>query len=503
MKHYLKFIAIIILLFFSEPVAIHGDTSSDVKNNLPTEKYTAILLSELPDDCVEEEAIIDLSMVEINELESDETYTVIVDAGSSGNRVHLFKWQESNGRISEIETVEFKSKAENSVPLSGFGNRPECASVAYKGLNSLLEEVENKGGKAVEVYILATAGMRGLSDDEQKKIYTALCEYLNPWVSETCLETNIRTITGNEEAGFAWLSINRDAIINNEGRQNTQNILELGGASMQIAFLTDSEPAKNDRFIFTQSDEEIYTLYAVSYLGLGQNKVSSHLGSIMTSPNQEVFSCYPTGFKPPDKTEAYLWNAEQCDVTLQTYLESETLCSLNEENKTHCDSNNLELSIPDAFTNSFEVAGEKEFTVLSNFYHTANILGLTDSWTLSDFNKASEGFCGKSWDDLVKENEAPEKFLKNYCFSATYINLLLEEFGFDDTNRFKAFKSDWTGGAMLYYATESRNDQEKISPPDTMPISGQAQSVPLTLVLLLLTGGGFLILGFVIRIREP
>lgn len=423
MKNYLKFFIIIIPFFLSLIAVVNDVQSAEKETTVPN--YCNKKFGEEQDS---------------NSSESDEVYTIIVDAGSSGNRVYLFKWwtSKSQDRVSGI--VKFECE-KNEIPLSSFSSDPGKAHI--EKLDEVLKDIQQE----VDIYILATAGMRRLSLEKQTAIYTALCgKYLSSIELETCLKNNIRTITGNEEAGFAWLSMNREAIINKKRENLIQGMLELGGASMQIAVLADSAPRPENSFTFTYDSE--YTLYTVSYLELGQNRVISHITSTTS-----VEDCYPTGYKLPDQKEGK-WNAEECKTALIKYLDSEEVC---EKNKTICNNKRLE----------FKKVGGERFKLFSNFYYTANFLKLKSSWSLAKFKEVAEDFCSKSWDDMVKENEnIKPSYLKGYCLSAVYITLLLERFGFEDENEFKAFESDWTGGAMLYYATKSPNNRED-SPPTT------------------------------------
>ena len=62
---------------------------------------------------------------------------------------------------------------------------------------------------SVPLYIFATAGMRVLSESDQKAIYDALYEgYKRSSVRFYLSRTNLQTIDGEMEAVYGWLTVN-------------------------------------------------------------------------------------------------------------------------------------------------------------------------------------------------------------------------------------------------------------------------------------------------------
>jgi len=106
-----------------------------------------------------------------------------------------------------------------------------------------------------EVYLFATAGMRLLTDIQQKEILDEIYKYIkdNYYFKMKDRETNIRVITGEEEGLFGWISTNYlqhgFGVDEKTHERQTYNFVDMGGASTQIAFELDKKVEINGKSV--------------------------------------------------------------------------------------------------------------------------------------------------------------------------------------------------------------------------------------------------------------
>ena len=161
------------------------------------------------------------------------------------------------------------------------------------------------------VAVYATAGMR-LAQQQNAGASAVLWEMLNDRLSSALgMEVTARTLTGYEEAVFAWLAV-REGL--DEG---DFGVAEMGGASVQIAFpCAECETARQVRV-----KGHIVPLYADSFLGWGQDEAWEKLGPLpacergvgLQNPNWQIADCATgTGMVLADAIEfrRYVDNAQ-------------------------------------------------------------------------------------------------------------------------------------------------------------------------------------------------
>lgn len=214
-------------------------------------------------------------------------YQFVIDSGSSGSRIYVYnKYNTESGTV-VINMYEKKV----SIPLSGFANNPNQAGTSISPLlesaiQALKIAVPNVNIASVPTSLLATAGMRLLSESQQTQIYANVAES----ISQTGLMVGeVKTISGQYEGLYSWLDVN---YLNGNLSQNesTNGIFEVGGASAQVAFATESV-LNNKDMINIAVNGKAYNVYSISFLGLGQNYARALM-------NEEVDhnACYPSGY---------------------------------------------------------------------------------------------------------------------------------------------------------------------------------------------------------------
>lgn len=208
-----------------------------------------------------------------------EHYTVILDAGSSGTRVHVYKIKISpDNKLPEIKSIASCQDSDPSSNTEGAGCK---SSKPDHGINKLINSSQaeidaylapllNFAKSFVPdiyqtpIYLRATAGVRNLKNSNEKAL-------LMKMATETLkksgfISKDAKTITGEDEGIYAWTTINYIKKTLGKKNEHTFGIIGLGGESEQIAFATGQDTSKK----ITIADVK-YNIYSYSYSHLGVN----------------------------------------------------------------------------------------------------------------------------------------------------------------------------------------------------------------------------------------
>ncbi len=198
-------------------------------------------------------------------------YYAIVDAGSSGSRLYLYK-SEADARGNPV--AENIPLAGNKVTpgISTLVTQPSKVGAYIAPLFNLLDaELKARGVPQTDVKfsLMATAGMRVESPLQQKKVYEAVADEAKKTLPGMNVQYTL-TLQGRYEGAFQWLSVNY-LKGNLAAGGGTNGVLETGGGSYQMTWAT-SVKARNTIDIFSLTyGVTPYTLFSRSYTGLGGN----------------------------------------------------------------------------------------------------------------------------------------------------------------------------------------------------------------------------------------
>lgn len=240
-------------------------------------------------------------------------YGVIIDCGSSGSRVYIYWWPPHTGKINQLLNIQ-PVRGLNGKPLikkiePGITSTVNHPSKTAEYLQPLVDYASNAIPESkhhqTPLYVLATAGVRQLSEKDQQKLLSSirisiprLCDFLFS-------ETHVDVISGKQEAIYAWISINyalgqfdHDVSSNDQltlvelpgaesvshVRKKTVGILDMGGGSIQIAMeiphnlCRDSAKSSVKDLMSefslgcTQTDlDHSYCVYVNTFLNYGSN----------------------------------------------------------------------------------------------------------------------------------------------------------------------------------------------------------------------------------------
>ncbi|XP_043706061.1 probable apyrase 6 isoform X2 [Telopea speciosissima] len=408
-----------------------------------------------------------------NSLFQKKKFGIVIDGGSTGTRIHVFKFLINEKGVPLYDFgKEGLSSLRVNPGLSSFSADPHSSG------DSLLELIEFAKGRipkdywgVTEIRLMATAGLRRLDVNVQERILESCRSVLsssgfkfqNDWAS---------VITGSDEGIYAWIAANYALGSLGSDPQQTIGIIELGGASAQVTFVSNEvlPPELSHTLTFGKFK---YNLYSHSLLDFGQNVAYDALKEMLTSRDPVEFSwkgisldpCTPRGYSHSmessnlypgalDRKNKYLrtlhakGNFSECrSAALMLLQNGKEKCSHQ-----HCNLGSI-----------FIPPLQGKFLATENFFYTSKFFGLAPRAYLSDLMLAGERFCGEDWSKLKnKYNTLEEEDLQRYCFSSAYIVALLHDslgIALDDNrinfaNKVGDIPLDWALGAFILHNTD-------------------------------------------------
>lgn len=348
---------------------------------------------------------------------------MVVDAGSSGSRVHVYSFEldESN---SPRDIKEFYSK--KIIPgISSLSDdqatMDDYLSRLFKGMN----EYSN-----VPLYFNATAGMRLISPKKQDGTY----DKIRKWLNENHYNVKqVKTISGAEEGLYGWLSVNYRMNRLNGDASSTVGVMDMGGASVQIVFQAANTQHINDKDVTTvKIYNKDYQLYNQSFLGLGENEVMHQL---LNNP-----SCFANGFLLPSGGVAK-GESRYCNNTSAILM-----------NRVHHVNRIVAEAVKDNPVKNWFAMGGISYLLESKPFDFNN----HEFTPLEIIQQADNKVCKENWTALQQKYPSDD-YLYAYCLNAAYYHaLLVNGYGFNEkqTISYASPKDnyDWTLGVVLKHA---------------------------------------------------
>jgi apyrase len=225
-------------------------------------------------------------------------YAVVVDAGSTGSRVHVFTFQDDGSGALDLLDVAFKQLKPG---LSSFGADAAGAAESLRPLlDAAVAAVPAAARAATPVMVGATAGLRLLPGGEADAILAEVRRWLRTFPF-TFAAKDVKVLAGTDEGAFAWLTLN--FLLGRLGGppERTVSAIDLGGGSVQQAYaLTPAEaaaaPPGGDYVARLRGGGREYSVYVHSYLGYGlMAGRAAVLGVDPNGPDDDSHPCVPTG----------------------------------------------------------------------------------------------------------------------------------------------------------------------------------------------------------------
>lgn len=362
---------------------------------------------------------------------------MMIDAGSGGTRVHFFRWPE------RIADPMKRLYAAVSIPqeMLTVETTPGISAFAYDvdALEPYMQELLNRTKEALKdqeerwylwpIYMYATAGARDLLMDSRDAIFDKLREIL--FSSGFRFETAYwaRTISGEEEGAYAWLTANALAgTFRGNPKSDTWGSLDMGGSSTQIAFLPRDISIIQNYYPLHVSSSHIH-LYAHSYLEFGYRDANARLlrkflhdnGPGAASKEAPMHHpCFPQGslipvqlHEPFDNQHRLVWvqgtgNLTACEAVAEHLLNRDARCYVPGDSKQFAE---------DDSQGSCAIAGEYEpqmhkrkFVAMGQYTKIAQLMGLSqvDKSSVQDFRDGIPLLCDAAAGDVEFEAEVDD-----------------------------------------------------------------------------------------------
>ena len=429
-------------------------------------------------------------------------YVVVVDAGSTGCRAHVFRVVPDPSAPGASELHPAGDKIKLDVPLASFAGAPDAAlaDALLPMLDAAAERVPAGDRARVPLYVWATAGLRAIDADAQTTLWNAVARLAREKTPFLVADhhpdphrAHFRTIEGEEEGFFAWLAVNRLSGVNLRAVAAGEpaavaaalGALDVGGGSAQIvaprrdalAALASRRKPSADVSIASLRD----AVYVKSYLGYGATRVESRLKSEIAAAARsrgDATATYPCGFlgreepagsSATDGSPAVTLRGSGDFVACSRLVRGVVAARAREDGES--------LRAPR------DVAGGA-FVGVSLTYHLTGFLARAFPGELASFptptmrevGRLATRACATPWDrarvefDGVDPNTSSER-LPGRCFDAALVDALLGDaegaadgdeggFGFarDDARVTFVEKVDgneveWTAGAAMTLAT--------------------------------------------------
>ncbi|WVQ93104.1 hypothetical protein IAU59_000168 [Kwoniella sp. CBS 9459] len=461
-------------------------------------------------------------------------YALVIDAGSSGSRLQIYSWRDPDLERAEIiqevsaatlgteevrkgrwwwdagiERLKLKGKGKGKqkevlerkalrrlVRVGKGVEGDEWVKRAEPGISTVspediptylspllshaLRHIPPSQHSSTPIYILATAGMRLLPDEERNAILQSSCDLIRndypfgvdgPSSAGPCGDS-VRVISGEEEGMWGWVAVNylmdgfdppphssTDSVtpVDVNHHSPTFGFLDMGGASTQLAF--SPSPAELLKSGYPQDELGTVSLrllsgevvewpvFVASWLGFGTNRARERYAESLiaewreqgleitgTSLDAPIFDpCLPANLEIPssDPTSHPGFRGSgsfsECLTKLTPLLEHNTPCPTE-----HC----LFAGLPTPHID-FEREDQRGFIGISEYWYTSEqVLGLGGVWDWGEWEKGMNDFCAKDWNEIEDEVEREKGWrgssigpsrLQMQCFKGAWISNVLHE----------------------------------------------------------------------------
>ncbi|KAI9500120.1 Guanosine-diphosphatase [Coemansia spiralis] len=409
-------------------------------------------------------------------------YVLMIDAGSTGSRIHVYKFNYCKSHP-ELEGEVFEQLKPG---LSSFGEDAQGAAHSLDGLLRVaMDGVPESLRPCTPVAVKATAGLRMLGAEKSGRILSAVEDRLaHAYPFRLVPDRAVEIMDGRDEGIYAWITVNYLLGTLGTPAHKTAATFDLGGGSTQIVFeprleaWDSSAPggpqmAPGEHRYQMGYGGENYTLYQHSYLGYGLMEARKKIKALIAqdASNSGRFSvehpCFPPGFREEvatndGKSQVTIKGKEAlgsgaasdaCLSSVRQILNKDAPCAQK----------------PCSFNGVYQPALDKTFAdnpfyIFSYFYDRTYPLGVRDEFKLSDVKALADKVCRHDVSLFALKPEQEEITAENhYCLDLSFQYALLRDgVGMAEnrvvrsTRKIKDAETGWCLGASLAVLDQNR-----------------------------------------------
>lgn len=215
-----------------------------------------------------------------------------MDAGSSHTEMKTLYWDAASPLDAPIEV----GKSVKIKPgISSF--KDDLSKVS--GMLPLLEQARSNLDEVgvdwadIPLFLGATAGMRLLPTSDRMAIMASIRSYFRENGFRVDNDDWVRVLSGMEEGAFAWLALNMSLKTLNGSTESPVGIIDIGGASVQLTYLSKLNLLKNKLDLDIVDYE--WNLYSQSFLYFGNDQARKQYQQKLASSGETADPCYPIG----------------------------------------------------------------------------------------------------------------------------------------------------------------------------------------------------------------
>ncbi|KAI9300160.1 nucleoside phosphatase GDA1/CD39 [Cunninghamella echinulata] len=368
----------------------------------------------------------------------------MVDAGSTGSRIHVYKFKQCTKK----DALQFEDEVLFKITIPGLSayQPKEAAESLDELLDAAMEKVPTHLQKKTPVSIKATAGLRLLGNEQSEAILDAVYDRLvknYPFVIVGGRQEGVTIMEGRDEGVYAWITVN--SLLGRLGTSTTAAIFDLGGGSTQIVFepeqwenheqLDNAALPASDHKYYLQHNGHTHLLYQHSYLGYGlmeaRKRVHQHTLSLSNDPQHHHHPCLPNELQwahsitiNKELQEQQNHNVtfigkgilSECKTVIDQVLNKDAMCEVKP-----CSFDGIhQPTIADSFKHG-------PIYIFSYFFDRTQPLGLPAQFKLPELEALTEKVCSGEYLEMVTDPDLRFELLDRpeWCLDLTYIYRLL------------------------------------------------------------------------------
>ncbi|CAI0398521.1 unnamed protein product [Linum tenue] len=437
--------------------------------------------------------------------ESGHHHTVVLDCGSTGTRVSVYKWEANRSKDSGLPVLvnsypEFEHSARSSTLKRTFACKYHCfqtkpgldsflgnssgVKLALEPLIRLAERwVPRERHEETPIFVLATAGLRRLEGEDARRVLDDVVGVVKEH-SFVYRKNWVRVLSGKEEAYYGWVALNyRMGRLGNSSMGPALGLLDLGGSSLQVVTEVDGTDAHraNEHLMSSKVRSVEHWILAYSLPSFGLNGAFDRTINLLpvdrtTGDAVKIkHPCLSSEFEKTNashqmtKTEHYHIvgdpNWKRCKAVARaaamntSSFDWPTSMMVGSNCKARFSFNDSS-NIPNLASGSHKT---RHFHALSGFFAVHNILKLEARANFTKIWETAGKLCSsQQLSTELSSKFGNKKYGSQYCFSLPYMVSLIQDLLClrDEQITFGPGDLSWTLGAALVEGEDYHHGQQ-------------------------------------------